>query len=122
MIHARASATALNIFWGGGRSKSEWEACLYVNLPVPRHAQQVAVSWVDWDDTVGTFNVNFGKFYTCSWVDWDDTVGTFNVNFGKFYTCSWVDWDDTVGTFNVNFGKFYTWAQLLDDILDFDIR
>ena len=103
MIHARASATALNIFLGGGgggRSKSEWEACLYVNLPVPRHAQQVAVSWVDWDDTVGTFNVNFGKFYTCSWVDWDDTVGTFNVNFGKFYT----------------------WAQLLDDILDFDIR
>ena len=50
-------------FWG--RSKSEWEACLYVNLPVPRHAQQVAISWVDWDDTVGTFNVNFGKF--CTW-------------------------------------------------------
>ena len=48
----------------------------------------------------------------------------YNGDYG-YRVVSWVDWDDTVGTSNVNFDKFCTWAQLkdlLDDILDFDIR
>ena len=59
-------------FWG--RSKSKWESCLYM-LIFPSHAmhaQQVAISWVDWDDTVGTFTVNFDKF--CTWAQFKNLL------------------------------------------------
>ena len=80
MIHARASATALIFFWGGGADRS----------PNGRHASML--------------------------------IFPSHAMLSRSMAVSWVDWDDTVGIFNVNFGKFYTWAQLLDDILDFDIR